>query len=56
MSINQFKVCPAPTPITLEKIISQGGIEGSAEAYEDDHGFTHSGIDTAFLYYGGDGK
>jgi len=40
--------------MTLEKIISQGGIEGSEEAYEDDHGFTYSGIDTAFLYYGGD--
>lgn len=43
-----------PVPLTLEEIISLGGIEGSEEAYEDDHGFEYSGPDNAFLYYGGD--
>ena len=42
-----------PTPLTLEKLIAQGGIEGSEEAYDDEHGFDYSGLDDAFLYYGG---
>lgn len=47
-------MCDIPIPITLDEIISKGGIEGSEEAYEDDHGFVYSGVDTAFLYYGGE--
>lgn len=43
-----------PTPLTLEEIIAQGGIEGSEEAYDDEYGFDYSGPDAAFLYYGGD--
>jgi len=43
-----------PTPMTLEEIISLGGIEGSEEAYEDDHGFAYSVMGTDHLYYGGD--
>ena len=43
-----------PKPLTLEEIIAQGGIEGSEEAYDDEHGFEYSGSDNAFLYYGGD--
>lgn len=43
-----------PTPLSLEEIIAQGGIEGSEEAYDDEYGFDYSGSDTAFLYYGGD--
>lgn len=45
-----------PVPLTLEEIISLGGIEGSEEAYEDDHGFAYSGTgyDSNILYYGGD--
>ena len=43
-----------PSPLTLEELIALGAIEGSDEAYEDEHGFEYSGSDTAFLYYGGD--
>ena len=43
-----------PVPFTIEEIIAQGGIEGSEEAYEREDGFDYSGIDNAFLYYGGD--
>ena len=43
-----------PKPLTLEEIIAQEGIEGSEEAYDDEHGFEYSGSDNAFLYYGGD--
>ena len=27
------------------KLIAQGGIEGSEEAYDDEHGFDYSGLD-----------
>ncbi len=43
-----------PIQLTLDEIILQGGIEGSEEAYDDEYGFTYSGLDCAFLYYGGD--
>ena len=43
-----------PTPLTLEEIIAQGGIEGSEDAYEREDGFDYSGPDCSLLYYGGD--
>ena len=42
-----------PIPLTLEEIVIQGGIEGSENAYEDEHGLDYSGPDSAFLYYDG---
>lgn len=35
MEINMNNV---PIPLTLEEIVIQGGIEGSENAYEDEHG------------------
>lgn len=43
-----------PIPLTLEEIISQGGIEGSEEAYDREDGFEYSGHNCSLLYYGGD--
>ena len=42
------------TPLTLEEIISQGGIEGSEEAYDREDGFEYSGHNCSLLYYGRD--
>lgn len=50
MEINMNNV---PIPLTLEEIVIQGGIEGSENAYEDEHGLDYSGPDSAFLYYDG---
>ena len=38
-----------PTPLTLEEIIAQGGIEGSEEAYDDEYGFDYSGPRCCFF-------
>lgn len=43
-----------PQPLTLNEIISLNGVEGSEDAYEDDHGFIYEGKHASVLYYGGD--
>ncbi len=42
-----------PIPLTLEEVVIRGGIEGSEDAYENEHGFDYAGPDSAFLYYDG---
>ena len=52
--MEEISIKEIPIPLTLEEIISQGGIEGSDEAYDREDGFGYSGENCAFLYYGGD--